>query len=192
MPSRITGVSKKKQKELSNAIKKARFLSLISYTNKYTNPNTHTYRSLNSYGLGMPRLRACLLASKYPGAALGSPQAAPGLIFWPPKKHSIYDSIFDGILTPQMLPKASKNRSKIDQKDFWFFIDFLSHFGSILGAFFHHVCFQNRARIGKCDFVKMSVSRTRCAHFHELASQNHKTCKNVCSNCHMRLTHRKT
>ena len=34
VPSRITGVSKKKQKELSKAIKRARFLSLISYTNK--------------------------------------------------------------------------------------------------------------------------------------------------------------
>ena len=35
IPSRITGVSKKKQKELSRAIKKARFLSLLSYTNKF-------------------------------------------------------------------------------------------------------------------------------------------------------------
>ena len=35
VPSRITGVSKKKQKELSKAIKRARFLSLMSYTNKY-------------------------------------------------------------------------------------------------------------------------------------------------------------
>ena len=34
IPSRITGVSRKKQKELSKAIKKARFLSLISYTSK--------------------------------------------------------------------------------------------------------------------------------------------------------------
>ena len=34
IPGRITGVSKKKQKELSKAIKRARFLSLISYTNK--------------------------------------------------------------------------------------------------------------------------------------------------------------
>ncbi len=34
VPSRITGVSRKKQKELSKAIKRARFLSLISYTNK--------------------------------------------------------------------------------------------------------------------------------------------------------------
>ena len=34
IPSRITGVSKKKQKELSKAIKRARFLSLMSYTNK--------------------------------------------------------------------------------------------------------------------------------------------------------------
>ena len=33
-PSRITGVSKKKQKELSKAIKRARFLSLMSYTSK--------------------------------------------------------------------------------------------------------------------------------------------------------------
>ena len=34
VPSRITGVSRNKQRELSKAIKKARFLSLISYTNK--------------------------------------------------------------------------------------------------------------------------------------------------------------
>lgn len=34
VPSRITGVSKKKQKELAKAIKRARFLSLMSYTNK--------------------------------------------------------------------------------------------------------------------------------------------------------------
>ena len=34
IPSRITGVSSKKQRELSKAIKRARFLSLISYTNK--------------------------------------------------------------------------------------------------------------------------------------------------------------
>ena len=33
-PSRITGVSRKKQKELARAIKRARFLSLMSYTNK--------------------------------------------------------------------------------------------------------------------------------------------------------------
>ena len=34
VPSRITGVSKKKQKELAKAIKRARFLSLMSYTSK--------------------------------------------------------------------------------------------------------------------------------------------------------------
>ena len=34
IPSRITNVSRAKQKELSIAIKRARFLSLISYTNK--------------------------------------------------------------------------------------------------------------------------------------------------------------
>ena len=34
IPGRITGVSRKKQKELSKAIKRARFLSLMSYTNK--------------------------------------------------------------------------------------------------------------------------------------------------------------
>ena len=37
IPSRITNVSKGKQKELSLAIKRARFLSLMSYTNKYLN-----------------------------------------------------------------------------------------------------------------------------------------------------------
>ena len=36
VPSRITGVSRKKQKELAKAIKRARFVSLISYTNKST------------------------------------------------------------------------------------------------------------------------------------------------------------
>ena len=35
VPSRITGVSSSKQKELAKAIKRARFLSLISYTNKF-------------------------------------------------------------------------------------------------------------------------------------------------------------
>ena len=34
IPSRITGVSRKKQKELAKSIKRARYLSLISYTNK--------------------------------------------------------------------------------------------------------------------------------------------------------------
>ena len=34
VPARITGVSRKKQKELAKAITRARFLSLISYTNK--------------------------------------------------------------------------------------------------------------------------------------------------------------
>ena len=34
IPSRITNVSRSKQSELSNAIKRARFLALMSYTNK--------------------------------------------------------------------------------------------------------------------------------------------------------------
>ena len=34
LPSRITSVSTKKQRELSKAIKRARFLALISYVNK--------------------------------------------------------------------------------------------------------------------------------------------------------------
>ena len=35
IPSRITNVSRDKQKKLSIAIKRARFLSLMSYTNKF-------------------------------------------------------------------------------------------------------------------------------------------------------------
>ena len=35
IPSRITNVSRIKQKELSVAIKRARFLSLMSFTNKF-------------------------------------------------------------------------------------------------------------------------------------------------------------
>tara|TARA_Y100000741_G_scaffold335290_1_gene293110 strand:- start:312 stop:587 length:276 start_codon:yes stop_codon:yes gene_type:complete len=34
-PSRITNVSRKKQLELSKAIKRARFIAIMSYTNKY-------------------------------------------------------------------------------------------------------------------------------------------------------------
>ena len=37
IPSRITNVSRPKQKQLSLAIKRARFLSLMSYTNKFFN-----------------------------------------------------------------------------------------------------------------------------------------------------------
>ena len=37
IPSRITNVSRGKQKELSTAIKRARFLSLISYKSKFIN-----------------------------------------------------------------------------------------------------------------------------------------------------------
>ena len=46
-----------------------------------------------------------------------------------------------------------------------FLIDFLSHFSFILEAFFHTFSFQNRTRIGKGDFVKMSFSPARGAHF---------------------------
>ena len=34
-----------------------------------------------------------------------------------------------------------------------------------MGAFFHHCCFQKYVRIGKGDFMKMSFSCTRGAHF---------------------------
>ena len=49
-----------------------------------------------------------------------------------------------------------------------FLIDFWSHFGSILDAFLEPFRFKNHARIEKGDFVKMSVSLTRGAHFQGL------------------------
>ena len=59
---------------------------------------------------------------------------------------------------PKIDPKSIKKTSD-------FLIDFLSHFGSILGAFFHYCCFQKYVRIGKGDFMKMNFSCTRGAHF---------------------------
>ena len=37
IPTRVTSVSRRKQKELSQAIKRARFLALMSYTHKIKN-----------------------------------------------------------------------------------------------------------------------------------------------------------
>ena len=57
---------------------------------------------------------------------------------------------FDSILTPKMLPKAFKNRSKIDQKDLWFFDGFFKpfwlHFGSLFSSLLLPKICQNRKR----------------------------------------------
>ena len=37
MPSRVTNVSRRRQKELSQAIKRARYIALMSYTHKIRN-----------------------------------------------------------------------------------------------------------------------------------------------------------
>ena len=63
-----------------------------------------------------------------------------------------------------MIPKASKNVQNRSKKRL-IFIDLLSHFGFILGSFFHVFWFQKYIRIGKGDFMKMSFSCTRGAHF---------------------------
>ena len=92
---------------------------------------------------------------------------------WPPWRRlgritrNVYE--FPRFLSPfwlhfdTILAQKSKNvrvKNCID-----FLIDFLSHFSFILEAFFHTFSFQNRARIGKGDFVKMSFSPARGAHF---------------------------
>ena len=82
------------------------------------------------------------------------PNLAPFLVpFWCP-----FWLHFGAILAPKTNIFRVKNC--ID-----FLIDFWSHFGSILDAFLEPFRFQNRARIEKGDFVKMSVSPARGAHF---------------------------
>ena len=39
---------------------------------------------------------------------------------WPPKSHPTFHSIFEGILAPKMVPKASQNGAKIDPKSIIF------------------------------------------------------------------------
>ena len=85
--------------------------------------------------------------------------------FSTPKKHSICYSIFDGILIPKISQRPQKIGPKSIKKTSDFLLDVLTHFGSILGAFFHHFCFQKYVRTGKGDFIKMSFSCTRSAHF---------------------------
>ena len=70
-----------------------------------------------------------------------------------------------GFGPPKCYQKPPKIGPKSIKKTFDFLIDFLSHFGSILGAFFHYLCFPKYVRIGKGDFMKMSFSCTRGAHF---------------------------
>ena len=41
LPARITSISTKKQRELSVAIKRARFLALLPYINKYNGSNSN-------------------------------------------------------------------------------------------------------------------------------------------------------
>ena len=53
IPSRITGLSKKKQKELSKAIKRARFLSLITYTNNQNKEFTENAKILEENNIGI-------------------------------------------------------------------------------------------------------------------------------------------
>ena len=71
------------------------------------------------------------------------------MVFWPSKCNQ---------KPPKIGPKSIKKTSD-------FLIDCLSHLGSIVGAFFHYFCFQKYVRIGKGDFIKMSFSCTRGAHF---------------------------
>ena len=46
-----------------------------------------------------------------------TPKSAPGCIFGPPKSHVKFHSIFNSILTPRVLPKATQNRAKTNKKE---------------------------------------------------------------------------
>ena len=85
--------------------------------------------------------------------------------FLPSKKTLNLRLDFLWYFDPQNAPKSLKNRATSIKQTSDFLIDFLSQFGSMLGAFFHHFCFQKYVRIGKGDLMKMSFSCTRGAHF---------------------------
>ena len=48
------------------------------------------------------------------------PRFARPSLFSPPKSHPKFHSIFEGILAPKMIPKASQNGAKIDPKSIIF------------------------------------------------------------------------
>ena len=82
---------------------------------------------------------------------------------WPPKTHPKFHSIFEGIWTPKMVPKASQNDAKIHKKCMFFPGVFSYRFFFNFGRFFGR--FSRRPTL---DFTAIYNEFVGCAFFRKV------------------------
>ena len=89
--------------------------------------------------------------------------------FWPPKSHPKFHSIFEGIWSPKMVPKAFQNEAKIHKKCMFFPGVFSYRFFINFGTFFDR--FSRRPTL---DFIAIYNEFVGCAFFRKVwkSSQN--------------------
>ena len=92
-----------------------------------------------------------------------TPNYRSGATFSPAKTHPKFHSIFEAILAPKMLPKASQNGAKIHPKSIFLEPSFSYRFFFILGRFFGR--FSKRPTL---DFTAICSTFVGCAIFRKV------------------------
>ena len=93
----------------------------------------------------------------------GRPLTGVTATFWRPKSHPKFHSIFEGIWTPKMVPKASQNDAKIHKKCMFFPGVFSYRFFFNFGRFFGR--FSRRPTL---DFTAIYNEFVGCAFFRKV------------------------